>query len=116
MRRLEPPEALQALRGGALLVDTRPHEQRVRDGDIPGAVVVDRNVLEWRLDPQSDHRLGAVTGHDHQVIVICNEGFSSSLAAATLRRLGLRRATDVVGGFQNWIAHGLPVTPPPSRD
>ena len=114
MRRLEPPEALQALHDGALLVDTRPHEQRARDGDIPGAVVVDRNVLEWRLDPHSDHKLSAVTGHDQQIIVICNEGFSSSLAAATLRRLGLRRATDVVGGFQSWAAHGLPVTPPPS--
>jgi rhodanese-related sulfurtransferase len=88
---------------GALVVDTRPLEQRVRDGALPGAVVVDRNVLEWRLDPTSPHRIPEATGRDLRVIVVCNEGFSSSLAAASLRELGLGRATDLVGGFQAWL-------------
>ena len=109
LRRLEPREAWDAQQHGALLVDTRPLEQRTRDGAIPGALVIDRNVLEWRLDPQSGSRLDCDEGHDQQIIVVCNEGFSSSLAAHTLRRLGLHRATDVIGGFQNWIAQGLPV-------
>jgi len=99
------------MRDGALLVDTRPLEQRRRDGEIPGAVVVDRNVLEWRLDPTCPHRLAEVTGADQQVILLCHQGYSSSLAAATLRRLGLRRATDVAGGFEAWAAAGLPVEP-----
>jgi rhodanese-related sulfurtransferase len=107
--RLEPAQAHQALLEGALLVDTRPTEQRRRDGTVPGAVVVDRNVLEWRLDPTSPHRIPEVTGHDQLVIVMCNEGFSSSLAAATLQQLGLQRATDLAGGFQAWRAAGLPV-------
>ena len=90
------------LAAGALVVDTRPVEQRHRDGGLPGAVVVDRNVLEWRLDPTSPHRIPEATDRDRRVIVVCNEGFSSSLAAATLRQLGLRRATDLVGGFEAW--------------
>jgi rhodanese-related sulfurtransferase len=112
LRRLQPVEAAAAMRRGALLVDTRPVEQRQRDGEIPGALVVDRNVLEWRLDPTSPHRLPQATGPDVEVVLLCNEGFSSSLAAATLQRLGLRRATDVVGGFQAWAAAGLPVSRP----
>jgi rhodanese-related sulfurtransferase len=112
LQRLDPPAALAAMRAGALLVDIRPVEQRSRDGGVPGAVVVDRNVLEWRLDPTSPHRIAAADDPDRQVIVLCNEGYSSSLAAATLQRLGLPRATDVAGGFAAWRAAGLPVDPP----
>lgn len=90
---------------GALVVDIRPVDQRLRDGDLPGAVVVDRNVLEWRLDPTSPYRLPIADGAaDRSVIVVCNEGYSSSLAAASLRHLGLDGATDLVGGFQAWLA------------
>ena len=85
---------------GAILIHIRPLEQRRRDGDLPGAIVIDRNVLEWRLDPTSPHRLPIVTGTDMRFIIVCNEGYSSSLAAATLHELGLRSATDLVGGFQ----------------
>jgi rhodanese-related sulfurtransferase len=108
LRRLEPLEARDAAGSGAVLVDIRPLEQRERDGLIAGALVIDRNVLEWRLDPKSDFKDSAV-GDQQQVVIICNQGYSSSLAAATLRILG-RDATDVIGGFQNWLACGLPVT------
>jgi rhodanese-related sulfurtransferase len=92
------------------VVDTRPVEQRRRDGEIPGALIIDRNVLEWRLDPASPHRHLAVTDdYDRTVVVVCNEGYSSSLAAATLQELGLCNATDLVGGFQAWLAAGFPV-------
>jgi rhodanese-related sulfurtransferase len=87
---------------GAILIDIRPLEQRLGDGDLPGATVIDRNVLEWRLDPSSPHRLPIATGADVRLIIVCNEGYSSSLAAATLNELGLRFATDLVGGFQAW--------------
>lgn len=99
-----PPESLAAeTEAGALVVDTRPVEQRERDGELPGAIVLDRNVLEWRLDPTSAHRLPVVSGPDQRVIVVCNEGYSSSLAAATLQDLGLSRATDLAGGYQAWL-------------
>ena len=88
---------------GALVIDTRPVDQRERDGALPGAIVVDRNVLEWRLDPTSANRLPQVEHHDHEIVIVCNEGYSSSLAAATLRSLGLHRATDLDGGFQAWL-------------
>src|SRR3954471_19840209 len=88
---------------GALVVDIRPVEQRARDGELDGAVVIDRNVLEWRLDPASAHRIEQVDGYDLRVIVVCNEGYQSSLAAATLQDLGLHRATDLVGGYQAMI-------------
>jgi len=107
--RVQPGAAASRLAAGALLVDTRPVEQRERDGEVPGAVVVDRNVLEWRLDPASPHRIPEVTGYDLEVIVLCNQGYSSSLVADTLRSLGLRRAVDVIGGFEAWAACGLPV-------
>jgi rhodanese-related sulfurtransferase len=98
---------LPALRArGALIVDIRPAEQRSRDGELPGAVVVDRNVLEWRLDPTSPHRIPEITGADQEVVVVCNEGFSSSLAAVSLQELGLVRATDLDGGFQALLALG----------
>jgi rhodanese-related sulfurtransferase len=86
-----------------VIVDTRPVEQRARDGELPGAIVVERNVLEWRLDPASEHRIAEVTDHDIRVIIVCNEGYSSSLAAATLLDLGLHRATDLAGGYQAWL-------------
>ena len=111
LARVDAGRAAAMQRDGALLVDTRPVEQRRRDGEIPGAVVVDRNVLEWRLDPTSPHRIPEVTGTGQAIIVVCNEGYSSSLAAATLQRLGLRNATDLDGGFQAWRAAGLPVRP-----
>ena len=95
----------------ALLVDIRYAALRERDGLIPGALVVERNELEWRLDPQGSHRAPEATSHDLRVVVVCNEGYASSLAAASLRQLGLHRATDLVGGFQAWRAAGLPVTP-----
>ena len=95
---------------GALLVDTRPWEQRSRDGEVPGAVIVDRNVLEWRLDPASPWRIPEVTGYDVEVIVLCDQGYSSSLVADTLRTLGLRRTVDVIGGFEAWVGTGLPTT------
>jgi rhodanese-related sulfurtransferase/SAM-dependent methyltransferase len=107
LRRLSPGEAHDAAASGAALVDIRPFEQRERDGLISDALVIDRNVLEWRLDPTSDFREAAIRD-DQRVVIICNEGYSSTLAAATLRLLG-RDATDVIGGFQNWLACGLPV-------
>jgi rhodanese-related sulfurtransferase len=111
--RIGPREAYEAAGAGeALLVDIRYAALRERDGLIPGALVVERNELEWRLDPLGSHRLPEATGHDLRVVVVCNEGYASSLAAESLHRLGLRRATDLVGGFQAWRAAGLPVTPP----
>jgi rhodanese-related sulfurtransferase len=102
--RVTPADLSVEQAAGALVVDMRPSEQRLRDGDVPGAHVIDRNVLEWRLDPASPDRLPVITCYDLRVILVCNEGYSSSLAAATLQRLGLRRATDLVGGFQAWRA------------
>ena len=102
LRRVEVSELAAEVAAGALVVDTRPVEQRQRDGELPGAVVIDRNVLEWRLDPTSPYRIPEATDADRRVIVVCNEGYSSSLAAAVLRRLGLHRATDLVGGYQAW--------------
>jgi rhodanese-related sulfurtransferase len=106
--RVQVEELAAELAAGALLVDTRPVEQRDRDGELPGAVVVDRNVLEWRLDPTSPHRIPEATDRERRVIIVCNEGFSSSLAAATLRELGLVRATDLVGGYQGWLRVSRP--------
>ncbi|MEP6658323.1 MAG: rhodanese-like domain-containing protein [Acidimicrobiales bacterium] len=104
LQRVEP-EALEAERmAGALIVDIRPLEQRQRDGVLPDALVIDRNVLEWRLDPTSDHRVAESSDHDQRIVLVCNEGYSSSLAAVSLQDLGLRRATDLIGGFQAWLA------------
>ena len=89
---------------GTLIVDIRPVEQRQRDGDLPGAIVIDRNVLEWRLDPSSEHRIPQVTGYDIRIVIVCNEGYSSSLAAAVLQKLGLHQAVDMIGGYQAWFA------------
>lgn len=106
--RLTPEEALRAQAAGAVLVDTRPEADRRAEGTIPGAVVVERTVLEWRLDPACEARL-PLASYDLHVVVVCNEGYSSSLAAATLQQLGVSRATDLVGGFRAWKAAGLPV-------
>lgn len=105
--RLTPHEALAAQDAGALIVDIRPLEQRRRDGCISRALILDRNVLEWRLSPSSEWRVKEAS--DRQVIVLCNQGYQSSLAAFTLRRLGHARTADVVGGFEAWLAAGLPV-------
>ncbi|MGW6208256.1 rhodanese-like domain-containing protein [Streptomyces sp. NPDC055089] len=107
--RLGPQDAKAAAEDGALLVDIRYAELRARDGLIPGALVVERNELEWRLDPLGSHRAAEAVSHGLRVVVICNEGYASSLAAESLHRLGLYRATDLVGGFQAWRAAGLPV-------
>jgi rhodanese-related sulfurtransferase len=108
--RVEPQDAYDAAQAGdALLVDIRYAALRDRDGLIPGALVVERNELEWRLDPQGSHRLPEATSHDLRIVVICNEGYASSLAAQSLHQLGLNRATDLIGGFQAWRQAGLPV-------
>jgi rhodanese-related sulfurtransferase len=108
LRRLSPAETADMLAAGALVVDTRPAAQREREGEMPGAVVIERNVLEWRLDPASADRIPEVTGHDQVVVVVCSDGYSSSLAAAALQDLGYRNATDLAGGFQAWKAAGCP--------
>jgi rhodanese-related sulfurtransferase len=107
--RLSPLEASRAAREGAVLVDIRPAAQRAAEGEIPGALIVERNVLEWRFDPASDARLPQA-GYGLQVVVVCSEGYTSSLAAAALQDLGISGATDLDGGFRAWQAAGLPVT------
>jgi len=111
LRRLDPGQTYEAIRRGAVLVDIRPAAQRAEHGEIPGAVIIERNVLEWRLDPRSDARLPFADGYDLQIVVTCQEGYTSSLAAASLQDLGLRRATDLTGGFAAWRAAGLPTVP-----
>ena len=110
LRRLGPLEAATRVAAGAVLVDIRPAGQRAAEGTVPGALVVERNVLEWRFDPASDARLPEAEGYDVEVIVLCSEGYTSSLAADALRSLGLHRASDVIGGFSAWQAVGLPTT------
>ncbi|MEO3975499.1 rhodanese-like domain-containing protein [Streptomyces sp. CAU 1734] len=107
--RIGPERAFGEASAGALLVDIRYAALRERDGLIPGALIVERNELEWRLDPQGSHRVPEADSHELRIVVICNEGYASSLAAASLRQLGLHRATDLIGGFQAWKAAGLPV-------
>jgi rhodanese-related sulfurtransferase len=109
--RISAQQAHDELAGGALLIDTRTSEQRAEHGDVPGAVPIGLNVLEWRLDPASEWRIPQATGHDVRVIVFCQQGYSSSLAAARLQSLGIHRATDVIGGFEAWRDSGLPVAP-----
>ena len=111
--RVTPLEAAARIADGAYLVDIRPAAQRRREGEVPGSLIVERNVLEWRFDPASDARLPEATGYDVDVIVLCSEGYTSSLAADALRSLGLHRATDVIGGFLAWAADGLPTTGTP---
>ena len=109
LSRLSPRQARAAVVAGAVLVDIRPQAQRLAEGEIPGALTVERNVLEWRFDPLSAARLPAAD-YDLRIVVFCSEGYTSSLAAASLLDLGLHRATDMVGGFRAWQAAGLPVT------
>ena len=109
LERLSPERAHAAVLVGALLIDIRSEVQRERDGVIPGSRFIARNVLEWRCDPASPWRDKAITDASARIILICNEGYQSSLAAATLQQLGLIDATDVIGGFQAWKAAGLPV-------
>jgi len=108
--RVNPQQAADAAAAGALLVDIRPAAQRAEEGEIPGAMIVERNVLEWRFDPASDARVPQAS-YDLRVIVFCSAGYTSSLAAAALQELGVRQATDLDGGFQAWKAAGLPATP-----
>jgi rhodanese-related sulfurtransferase len=114
IRRLDPQEAREAVDRGALLVDIRPVWQRAEFGAYPGALIIERNHLEWRLDPTSDARIAEATSHDVEVIVACQEGYTSSLAAAALIDLGLHKTADLKGGFVAWEASGLPVEPGPN--
>lgn len=109
LQRLDPVAARDAMRDGAILVDTRPQALRQAQGSVPGALVVERNVLEWRFDPRSDARLPEATGYDVHLIIMCSEGYASSLAAASLQDLGLHNATDLIGGFLAWANAGLAV-------
>ena len=109
LKRVTPEQAAAERATGALLVDTRTAQQRDRDGAIPGALAIDRSVLEWRLDPTSPSRIPEAKDQLVRVILVCAEGYSSSLAAASLQDLGLVNATDVIGGFEAWKAAGLPV-------
>jgi rhodanese-related sulfurtransferase len=109
LTRLRPHEALAATQSGALLVDIRPQINRRIEGAIPGAVILDRNVLEWRLDPGSPDRIPQ-TASDAWVVVFCNEGYASSLAATSLQDIGISAATDMIGGYRAWRAAGLPTS------
>ncbi len=101
--RVDPADLANEHAGGALIVDIRPAEQRSRDGALPWAVVIDRNVLEWRLDPACPHHIAQAEDYDLRIVVVCNEGYQSSLAAAQLRAIGLHRSSDLIGGFQAWM-------------
>jgi rhodanese-related sulfurtransferase len=107
LRRLQPPQIPGALERGAVLVDIRPQAQREREGTVPAALVIERNVLEWRCDPTSDARLPQAVGDDVEWVVLCSEGYTSTLAAAALQDLGLHRATDVAGGYQALRTSGV---------
>ena len=111
LRRVTPQEAFGEQAEGAVLIDIRPAAQRAGQGEIPGSVIVERNHLEWRLDPECEARLPWVTGYDHRIIVFCVDGYTSSLAAVALHDLGLRRATDMIGGIRAWSEAGLPTAP-----
>jgi rhodanese-related sulfurtransferase len=111
LTRLDPRDAQIATAAGALLVDIRPEINRRREGEIPGALVIDRNVLEWRLDPASDARIPQAA-YDAWIVLFCNEGYASSLAAKSLQDLGISAATDMVGGYRLWRTLSLPTTSP----
>jgi rhodanese-related sulfurtransferase len=107
--RPSPQQTLKEIAEGAFVVDIRGDEQQRRDGLIPGAVIIRRNVLEWRCDPKSVWRHRKVTSHERRIILVCDEGYQSSLAAANLQLMGMRNATDMAGGFQQWKSENLPV-------
>jgi rhodanese-related sulfurtransferase len=109
--RPSPQQTAKEIAEGAFVVDIRGDEQQRRDGLIPGATIIRRNVLEWRCDPKSEWRHRKVTDHDQRIIIICDEGYQSSLAAANLHLLGLKNATDMAGGFQQWKSAGLAIAP-----
>lgn len=113
--RLTPAQALAAQQAGALIIDTRTPTDRDNEGVIPGSAHMARTVLEWRCDPASGHQDRHLTDFEQQIIVVCNEGYSSSLAAANLQRLGFRHATDLIGGYRRWRAEGLPTEPATSH-
>lgn len=115
LERLEPPAAIDAINDGAILIDIRSESQIAQDGIVPGALVIARNALEWRVDPASEHRHASAPDLGDHVILMCDEGYQSSLAAATLQQLGFARATDLVGGFQAWRSAGLPTEKAVSR-
>ncbi|MFN2520359.1 MAG: rhodanese-like domain-containing protein [Candidatus Limnocylindria bacterium] len=110
LRRLTPIEAATAIGDGWILIDTRDGDVRSRDGTIPGAIHVPLSVLEWRVDPTSEYPDPVLASSDGRFILVCEHGYSSSLAAVRLQELGFRLATDVIGGFEAWAAAGLPVT------
>jgi rhodanese-related sulfurtransferase len=110
LHRVDARQADAEVRTGALLVDIRPQAQRAAEGEVPGALLVERNVLEWRFDPTSASKLPQARDHDIRVIIMCSEGYTSSLAAAALQDLGLVNATDLDGGFHAWARAGLPTT------
>lgn len=112
LQRVDPAEAARIVAEGGLLVDIRPATQRAEFGEVPGAVLLERNVLEWRLDPQGTARLAGAEDPDRPVVIMCQEGYASSLAAASLLDLGRTGSTDLVGGFSAWKAAGLPTLPP----
>ncbi len=114
VRRLSPEQTAAAKDRGALVIDTRTEVQRREQGELPNVLVIDRTVLEWRLDPSSPDRIPEATSYDVQVVVVCRQGYSSSLAAASLRTVGLSRATDMEGGVEAWVAAGLPLSPAPA--
>lgn len=103
LQRLQPEQVGDELAAGAVLVDIRPTAQRAAEGELSAALVLERNVLEWRCDPASDARVSEAVDHDVRWIILCSQGYTSSLAAASLQQLGLHRATDVVGGYQALI-------------
>jgi rhodanese-related sulfurtransferase len=115
LTRVTPADAFAEFCTGATLIDIRPAGQRAADGEIPGSVIVERNHLEWRFDPAADARLPWVHEYDMRLLVVCNEGYTSSLAAAALHDLGLRRSTDVIGGYRAWAGAGLPTAPAAER-
>lgn len=116
IRRLDPAQAKAAIAGGALLVDIRPVWQRAEYGQFPGALIIERNQLEWRLDPSSDARIREAVDHEVEVVVACQEGYTSSLAAAALLEVGLHKSADLAGGFIAWRDAGLPTVAGPDTD
>ena len=112
--RYTPHQTQTAIGRGALVVDTRTETQRHEQGELPGVLVIDRTVLEWRLDPASGAAIPEASCYDLEVVVVCRQRYSSGLAAVSLRALGLHRATDMIGGVEAWLVAGLPVTSGPA--